>query len=79
MKNIKEFIKLSLIADKIRNSEIKWERKFDLIFSVKISMRIEQLQISIDYYDPDCSYEDDVNAYVDAIVEVSNELQSLIM
>lgn len=50
-----------------------WETKYELIFSERLSKRIDAL-VSIDYCDPDTSYEEDVLAYVNAL---SNKLIEL--
>lgn len=48
-----------------------WEVAYDLIFSSHISKRVSflvsKLGMSLDYYDPDTTYEEDVKAYVAAL------------
>lgn len=53
------------LTNKIFKSDISWEAKFDLIFSDNISRAVFDL-ISLDYYDPDTTYEEDVSAFVHA-------------
>jgi hypothetical protein len=43
----------------IVSSELKWDEKYDLIFSDEISNNF-----SFEWYDPDLDYEDDVLAYM---------------
>jgi maltooligosyltrehalose synthase len=78
MKQIKKFIKLTNLAQKIMNSEADWETKFDLIFSDMIITKIRKIDISIDWYDPDTSYEADVKAYVYALIEKATELAKIL-
>ena len=50
-------------AKRIVDSEqLTWKKKYDLIFSHEISQ-----QFDFDYYDPDCGYEDDVRAFMNAL------------
>lgn len=78
MKQIKKFIKLTNLAQKIMNSEADWETKYDLIFSDMIIVKINKTGIGVDWYDPDTTYEADVRAYVDALVEKATELTKIL-
>ena len=60
-------------VNEIFNSSVDWEVKYDLIFSKRVSGKINDL-ISLDYYDPDTSYEEDVTAFVNAL---NDKLQDL--
>jgi len=51
-------------AKKIVESNLSWDEKYDLIFSKEISQ-----QFDFDWYDPDCDYQDDVMAFMDALSE----------
>lgn len=51
-------------AKRIIASDLDWEEKYDMIFSEEISRRF-----SLDYYDPDTSYEEDVIAFMNALGE----------
>lgn len=73
MENVRKFLELTKAASMIRESDLSWETKYDLIFSERVSIEIGKLGIRFDYYDP-TSYEEDVNAYVDAIEEKAREL-----
>lgn len=55
-------------ANRIYNSELSWEDKYDLIFSENISMQVFA-EIDLNYYDPDMDYEDDVRAFMKALNE----------
>lgn len=50
----------------VNNNELEWEDKYDLIFSDNISKKVFEI-CSMDYYDPDTSYEEDVMAFVNAL------------
>ena len=45
----------------------EWEAKYDMIFSDQLAKRIRELMGPLDYYDPDTSYYEDVQAYVTAL------------
>lgn len=63
----KKLLKLHRKANEIYNNDrFSWEKKFDKIFSDKISVKINSL-IRLDYYDPDTTYEEDVSAYIAAL------------
>ena len=69
MKNIQKLQKLNKKANEIYDDdELTWEEKYDLIFSEKLSRKVHAL-ITLDYYDPDTSYEEDVSAFVSAFNE----------
>lgn len=66
---MKKLEKLHYKANKIYNdNSLSWEDKYDKIFSDKISRKVFDL-ISLDYYDPDTSYEEDVSAFMSAFNE----------
>jgi len=73
-----------LIGDAITiaESSVEWDMKFDLIFSPAISERIARLMsdvgLSLDYYDPDASSEDDVRAYIGALNGVRRNIQKIL-
>lgn len=52
-------------------TDVSWADKYSQIFSPRISHRIGELLrefgISLDYYDPDASYREDVQAYLAAL------------
>lgn len=61
---LRDLMSLYSKALEIYNSGLSWEAKYDLIFSKEISGRI-----SLKYYDPDTSYEEDVTAFMKAFAE----------
>ncbi len=63
--NIRLLKSLHEQANKIYNSDLSWEDKYDFIFSENISMKVFD-NINLEYYDPDTSYEEDVRAFMDA-------------
>lgn len=46
-------------AKKIVASDLEWEDKYDMIFSDDVSKKVR-----FDYYDPDTSYQEDVEAFM---------------
>ncbi len=58
----------ALIESCVGYSAISWEQVYDELFSKGgIASRIRNLNVKLDYYDPDCGYEDDVRAYANAL------------
>lgn len=57
----------------IMESNLNEEKKYDMIFSEKISRQVYELfnktAIRFDYYDPDTSYTEDCQAFYDALVQ----------
>ena len=53
---------------KIENSSMNWEAKYNMIFAV--AGKLKECGVSLDYCDPDTSYEEDVVAYIRALDEV---------
>jgi hypothetical protein len=53
-------------------SDASWEVKYQLIFSPEISRKVHRL-ISLDYYNPDTSYQEDVTAWWDAFCDALGE------
>lgn len=53
------------------SKDLEYEDKYALIFSPRYSKLfyevLEELNIKFEYYDPDSSYEEDVNAYCSAL------------
>lgn len=62
--NYEEKKKIYERAKRIIASDLEWEEKYDMIFSEEISRKF-----SLDYYDPDTSYEEDVMAFMNALDE----------
>lgn len=59
---------------------LDWESKYDIIFhwhSYKISILLKNLGISLDWYDPDTTYEEDVTAYVKALFAIRPDVEKL--
>jgi hypothetical protein len=67
---IHTLVKIYQKARQILESELSWEKKYDLIFSEEISK-----QVSFDWCDPDMDYEDDVKAFMSAFeIYIEEEL-----
>lgn len=54
--------------------DLEWSEKYDMIFSDKISSRVNHL---FDWYDPDTSYEEDVTAFMNAFREYVKDKNKL--
>jgi len=66
---MKSVLKLNKKVNEIYdNDDLDWEEKYHKIFSDKISIKVFSL-ITLNYYDPDTSYEEDVTAFVNAFNE----------
>lgn len=72
---VSRFLDLAREAERIHDSAADWETKYDLVFSDAISGEIQQTGISVDWCDPDTSYEEDVQAYVRALVGKAGRLR----
>lgn len=70
LKNPTEKILINEIYMKIMNvydnPNLSWKNKYNLIFSDELSISLSKF-LPFEYYDPDMDYEDDVNAYIDAL------------
>lgn len=75
-----ELKKIEDVAVRIMSSDIGEKVMFGMIFSEKISQRVhslfKQVPISFDYYDPDSSYEEDCRAFVYALSDHIQKLES---
>lgn len=84
MSNVEEYKKLKKIhslANRIyEDSSLSDEEKYSLIFSEKISRFVfnffEKIKMKLDYYDPDTSYKEDVKAFLDALNDKMEHLNS---
>lgn len=66
--------KVRVLAQELRevleSPNLDWEVKYDAIFDAhqkKVKPALEEANLSLDYCDPDTSYEEDARAYVDAL------------
>lgn len=68
-----ELRQLAATVEQIVGSTADWKTKYDLVFSDNVCVRIRQLLdelgCSLNYYDPDTTYEEDLRAYADALKE----------
>lgn len=67
--NYKEKMEIYERAKRIVASDLQWDEKYDMIFSEDISRKF-----SLDYYDPDTSYKEDVMAFMNALDEYMGKL-----
>ncbi len=67
---------VSELEEVLDDDELSWERKYTLVFGshrTKVVPLLKRAGLTLDYYDPDTSYEEDVRAYVYALDRLSNE------
>lgn len=66
-------------CDNIRQSDLSEEEQYSFVFSEKCSRRafaiIKEMGTSLDYYDPDTSYEEDMDAFISALREKITQLR----
>lgn len=62
--NYQEKNKIYERAKRIVASDLDWSDKYDMIFSEEVSRKFD-----FDWCDPDCSYEDDVIAFMNGFDE----------
>ena len=72
------FIRLAGIAEKLMSSGGDWQTIYDLIFSDEISGAIRATEIPFEHTSPDLGYEEDVRAFVGAVVEKALKLEKVI-
>lgn len=69
----REFIALAREVQRICDTDASWEMKYELVFSKELSGRLQALY-SLDYYDPDTTYEEDVLAFCRAVNEKADDM-----
>jgi hypothetical protein len=64
-------------VESIFNSEADWQYKYNRVFKNLIPIRIlcSELGISLEWCDPDTTYQEDVTAFVSAILEIKKNLE----
>ena len=77
MDKIRRYLALADQVFQIANSEATAEIKYELIFSEVLSCALSQI-FRLDYYCPDTSCEEDVQAYVVALREKCAELRKIV-
>jgi hypothetical protein len=76
MDKIKDYLALADQVFQIADSNASGETKYELIFSDDLSRALGRI-FRLDYYDPDASYEEDVQAYVSALRSKCAELRQI--
>lgn len=81
MNKYQQLVSLNIKVQRLIEEEIDWEMKYDLIFSKDISRKVfdlfEELNLKLDYYDPDSSYEEDIKAFAYALDDKMKELSKV--
>ena len=77
MDKIRRYLALADQVFQIAESEAPAETKYELVFSDDLSRSLGQI-FGLDYYDPDTSYEEDVQAYVTALRAKCAELRQIV-
>jgi len=75
-KTFKKLCRIEKKIDRVMNSDLSAEEKYDKIFSDKISIKAFRLA-RFDYCDPDTTYEEDTRAFVDAFSEYMSDLKEV--
>lgn len=74
---------ISSLCHDIRNSDLDAEKQYDIIFSQHISRFVFELchenGTALDYYDPDTSYEEDMDAFIYALDDKISSLNQDIL
>ena len=76
MDKIRRYLAIADQVFQIADSEAAAEIKYELIFSEDLNRALSQI-FRLDYYDPDTSYEEDVQAYVSALREKCAKLRKI--
>lgn len=76
MDKIKRYLSIADQVFQIAESAASAETKYELIFSEEGSRALGRI-FQLDYYDPDTSYEEDVQAYVSALHAKCAELRKI--
>lgn len=71
-RNEEQFVQLARYVEDIAWSDRDWETKYDMIFNENVSMRMYKL-VNFHPYDPDTSYQEDVEAFVRQAMEKASE------
>ena len=74
---IRRYLSIADQVFQIAASDVSAETKYAQIFSEDGSRALEHI-FQLDYYDPDTSYEEDVNAYVVALRAKCAELRKIV-
>lgn len=64
---------------RVYRSDLDWETKYGVVFrlSGELKYLLGVYGLSIHWHDPDTSYQEDVTAYVNAIIEMLPEIEKL--
>ena len=80
--NLRDFVKIILSNGTTSDYRIEYHLVFNDNVSVAIRECIEELNLELDYYDPDSSYGEDVfafyNAVNDLVIELERKMKSFI-
>jgi hypothetical protein len=77
MDKISRYLRIAEDAFQIADSAVSAKTKYTLIFDGGLCRTLDQI-FSLDYVDPDTSYEDDVAAYVTALHAKCAELRQIV-
>lgn len=74
----RELLDLIQEAKIVYQSPATWDYKFDRIFGLwknKIKPLMQENNLELNWCDPDCDYEDDVRAFMDALLCFATNLE----
>lgn len=77
MDKISRYLRLADDAFQIADADVSAKTKYELIFDGGLCRTLGQI-FSLDYVDPDTSYEEDVQAYISALHEKCSELRQIL-
>lgn len=72
-----KLVELNRQANNIFTSDLQWKDKYEMIFNDDISVLVNKM-VTLEYYDPDTTYEEDVTAFMNAFNKKISELKKLI-
>lgn len=77
----KEIMKKIEIQEKLFRANSSWELKYETIFRIaneSVLPLLNEIGIRFHYYDPDTSYQEDVEAYMNAILSIKEDIGNLL-
>jgi len=74
---LEEFIDLFRYMESVIESDLHWAAKYDLVFSPFCAGQMKKLG-SIEYRNPDESYEEDVRAFYRAVKEKADSFKKIV-
>ena len=64
--------------ESIFESEASWELKYELLFGSSVRDHLGNVGIDFQWHDPDCGYEEDARAFMEALSATKEDLTKAI-